>query len=219
MNRTVQFLVSLAVLLVTGGVHADVFDRTGAQLAVDSGLSLPTVQPMIVGDAAIFGAGSASDIIFAIPLVPADALGDRPFRIAVSINMTRVTDDWDPYIVLSDGDRYAGVNVFDNESGGAGYVQGSIAGTSAPLGMTQVLFRNAGFPAVGEAIDIELVFKFDGTVLTSEISTLSNSGVYSSQFLDPTKPISMMLVRDNEGSEQYQLNSIRIQNPRPVVRP
>lgn len=219
MKTALHFFLAAQLLMFSGVVHADVYDRTGAELAIDSGVSFPTVQPAIIGDAAIFGAGTPSDIIFAIPLVPADGLGSRPFRIAISINMTRVTDDCDPYIVLSDGARYAGVNVFDNEGGGAGYVQGSITGTTAPLGMTQVLFRNVGFPAVGEEIEIKIVLRFDGAVLTSEISTLSNTGVYSSQFLDPTQPISVMLVRDNEGSEQYQVNSIRIQNPRPVARP
>ena len=199
-RRTLVASVALG-LIFASVAQAVVLWHTGAELATDQTIAFPTVQPTILDDSAIFGAGDGSDILFSIPLVPAEALGERKFRIVVSLNMTRLTADTDPFFALGDGMRYAGVNIFDNQAGGVGYVQGPIIGTSGPLGMTEVLFVGAGFPEIGEAYDVDIVFRFEGYRLTSEITFRGQTALYSSDYLDPTKALSFMLIRDNEGSE------------------
>ena len=76
---------------------------------------------------------------------------------------------------------------------------------------TDLLFAGAGYPDVGESFGllVTLILQAKGT--TVELSYLSGSGSsVSGVTLDVTRDINLVLLRDDDIGQQYQLNSVTV---------
>jgi hypothetical protein len=73
-------------------------------------------------------------------------------------------------------------------------------------------FQNGGFPAVNSNFVISLQFSFSqfSTTLTGGFFNSTATASTGSQLLNPLTNLSFAMVRDNESSEQYQVNSLDI---------
>ena len=83
-----------------------------------------------------------------------------------------------------------------------------------------LLFEGAGFPGILGSFDVDLTLTLGDTSTIVDLSYLSGSGSFtSSVVLDRAQEISLLLVRDNNIGEQYQVNSVTVTTPVSVPEP
>jgi hypothetical protein len=131
--------------------------------------------------------------------------------------MTRLSSDWDPSIGLSDGTVISGALLADNNDGEGFAVSFldsvDVAEVRCDLScngrMLRSEFDSAGYPEIGQAVDISLTFEFELTATIIELSYLGSSARFQSQrTLDPTMALSFMLIGDERQRESYQVNTL-----------
>ena len=182
---------------------------TGEDLYDDKKVSFPTDFPTLDGTAINFASGSIPNgklIEYALKGIPKK--GDVVVR--VTMNLTRLSNDWDPYIVLTDGTNWSGVAVYENSGGGVSTVEGTDSGDRGVLSGSNVLFSPVAIPAIGGSVDVAVEFTLSTAATSISASLLGSSGSYVSGPLDRTS-LSFVFMRDNEASESYGVNSLSIQ--------
>jgi hypothetical protein len=191
---------------------------TGAELLDEPRASFPSVAPTLAGSAIVLGPGNDNDKLVQLALVPAGFCGAPvpSCTISAQLNLTRLVDDSDPFILLSDGSHVIGGVIVDNLDGGAGIHTGEDLGSSwRPISGEDVL-SNLGYPAIGESVVVHLLFDLRPTESLVTISYRGGTATRSVTGLDRAQALSLLLARDNESSEQYQLNSLSVSaNPAP----
>jgi hypothetical protein len=197
-------------------VHAGTISYTGADLYNDPNVSFPTTTPQLDGESLVFGTGSSNDKLLVLPLFTSGSLPQtHPTDVEISINLTRLacvgycvdgSIDHDPEFLLRDGSYLVGA-VASNDNGGQGStIAWSVSGTRTSASS---LFTNAGYPNIGDSVDIYVTFTLDNNYTEVGISYLAGSGTTTSTTkLNIRDDLDFVLLRDNDAGEQYQINSL-----------
>ena len=197
--------------------HAATMTFTGADLFNNPNVSFSTIAPTVSRSSLIIAPTTISfEKLLVLPLIPAGSLsGAIPEPISVSINLTRLTDDYDPRILLSDGSNLVGAAIQDNNGGEAfgntlidlGNVIASVERTTG--------FVGAGYPAVGGSFDINLDWTLQSGLTTVDFAFGSGSASHSeiTRALNPTSAIDFVFVAENDTAENYQINSLTVTTP------
>lgn len=143
--------------------------------------------------------------------------------MSITINLTRLPcssgcvgneNDFDPHVMIGDGSSLVGGLFADNGDGQGFAVEMDDGGNVGTNRNVSLLFGGAGFPDIGGSFDVDLALTLGETSTTVDLSYLSGSGSFiSSVVLDRTQDLSLLLVRDNDIGEQYQVNSVTITTP------
>lgn len=195
---------------------------TGADLLANPLVQFPIGAPSLNGTSVHYG-GSAMSFgeLVSIPLAQFGIGFDgSPTTISFSVNLRRMTVDWDAFIVLGDGTSLLGAAAGDNSNGQAAAEVMDDLGDSGSSPVATILYTDAGFPAVDEFLDVALSFLLETTQTTMEVSfgTGSATHVFAQSF-SAGAPLSLVLLRDNDISEQYQLRSITLDVPMAAPEP
>lgn len=212
------FLIGVSVFLVAQAAvtpAALVFEGTGAEFAADPLASFPTVAPTASGAAIDFVTLTTNEILALYPLAEAgrfSGLAD-PIVISIQANLTRLSDDFDPVFLATDGSGAVGGQPGDNPGGSARAIEATLAGNAINLIDTPFIFDNAGFPAIGEDLDVDIEIILGLASTSIEVSFLSSSATATTMALNRDAELSFLLVSNSfiADSENYRLNSLRLE--------
>ena len=209
MGRGLKALALSALLAAPVASQAALITLTGAEVYADSRSSFPTVTPTVSGSSLVFGSGSASQQLLRFSIGPAGACASAAScSVTIEVNLTRLTDDSDPLILLSDSTRMIGAVTFDNLGGGAGLIDALDQGTTGQTVTNTTVLANLGYPAIGDSYLVRLVYDLRPTDSGVAVSLLGDAASGTLSGLDLTEELRLVLLRDNDGAEQYQLNSL-----------
>jgi hypothetical protein len=190
---------------------------TGDDLYDAKQITFPTTEPALDGESLVFGPGAEPNgklIQFALK-------GGNPNKgllITVNATLTRLSADWDPYLVVGDGSRWVGVAIFDPSSG-ASATGGMARMEGVDLGDrglpdyytgSVVVVAQGGFPAVGGSVDVTLEFLLTDYSTTVSGYMLGGAGSYVAPALNRESGISVILMRDNEPNESYAVEAMSV---------
>jgi len=199
----------LFLAITTSAVHATPISLTGEELYNDPQVSFPTTAPILTGTSLFFDSGVREfEKLFVLPLYPASTSTSGPIEVSISMNLTRLTSDWDPHLLLSDGNTLVGPVIADNVGGQALATVMTDLGDVGQRDVLQSVMTGAGYPAIGESFDVDALFTVDKLLTTVDVAFLSGSTTFTTSALDPTAGLSFVFMRDNDVGEQYQVNSI-----------
>lgn len=206
-------LLTLAVLIAPTATMAGTITYTGLELATLSGVTFPTAAPVTSGSSIQFTAGARSKLLSLDLFSAGELSGQLPTSLSIEVNFTRLSNDFDPFFLLSDGGKMAGGGVFDNGGGGSQFLTLDDQGTLGNL-LSATFVDGLGYPGVGQADTLKMDFGFAGNILsqTNTFRGTVTSHTYASELLNFSLPITFVLLADNE-TEQYQINSIGITTP------
>lgn len=214
--------VSLSLGSISTAVQATPITMTGEDLFNSPQVSFQTTTPTLNGTSLAFGSGAEQfGKLFEIPLFPTGFLSSSSpaVEISVSMNLTRLpcvgacvggSADWDPHILLSDSSSLVGPVIADNIGGEALATEMTDLGNVGQRNVLTSVFTGAGYPVIGEAFDVDVLFTLDNLLTTVDVAFLSGSTSFTSTRLDRTASLSFVFMRDNDIGEQYQVNSITI---------
>jgi hypothetical protein len=213
--RTI-FLASLILVMTNAHVASAQPTRfwTGADLYTDNRITLPTTVPTLNGTSLIFGPGGPEfGKLITYRIVPA-AKG-RDLLISVTMNLTRLTNDWDAQILLSDGNRMIGVSVSDFQGGPQGQlgqiVRADLGDRGIRVGTDGSLFTAPGFPAIGESIVATVTFLVSDTFTQVTGTMLGTTATFFDFPLNRDGRLEFVFMRDNDLGESYGVNSLAIE--------
>ena len=211
-----SFLGMMLFLACASVASANSFTLTGAELLADPNVQFPTTTPTLNGSSLVFGAGVVPfEKLFILPLLGAGSGSSDPLTISVSMNLTRLTNDWDPHILLGDGSRLVGVVIADNFGGQALSTEMTDMGNVGQRNTLTEVFNSAGYPNVGGAFDVNVVFRLEEFLTRVDVSFLSGATTYNTLALNRSAGIDLVFMRDNDFSEEYQVNSVTVSRPVP----
>jgi len=197
---------------------------TGSDLLANPSVQFPIGAPSLNGASLVFdtnGIGFGKHA--SIPLGQFGVVfTGAPTTVSFSVNLTRLTDDWDAFIVLGDGTSLLGAAAGDNSNGqGAAEVMDDLGDRgSNPNPTATILFTNAGFPSIGGSFDFVFSFLLESSQTTMDVSFNGGSATHVfSRSLNAGAPLSLVFIRDNESYERYQLNSITLNAPNGIPEP
>lgn len=195
-----------------------------ALLGVD-GVTLPNGGPDAVsGGSVIYNQPANDAVLISVPLAN---VVDNPFDFSVSINLTRLTNDFDPRFYVSDGQNLLGLTFEDHDGGSFRALTGSLSGDGRLALETggELLGNNVGFSATGGSFDANISFQAasGGPIISGELRGVS--GISSlSQALNLGSGLHLLLVSSsnsstsNPSSENYSFNSLTFDST-PVPAP
>lgn len=213
--------------VVINNSAASVMTLSGADLLTSPYVSFPTTQPVQNGNSLIFPAGGGPlDKLFSLDLE--GYAPNLPTAFSLSVNLTRLPcvgacagqpDDWDPEILIGDDDWLVGFSIAENLSGAAA----AVTMVNQPNNGSNRSFTNiisgAGFPNIGDSVDVMAFFALGSNSTTLDLDLRGSTGSYIFPVaLDMSSGLELVLVRDNDVGEQYQINSITL-NFNPVPEP
>jgi hypothetical protein len=223
MIKRVAFLVTwvwacVICTLSANSSHASAITLSGADLYSSSSVTFPTTQPTLDGNFLVFGPGGIS-----LEKLLVLSLGDYisvTSNLSISINLTRLpcngscawgeVNDWDPGLLLSDGVQLFGFRLVDNTSGWNAIAYNDEGNhLSSDLGYTD--FPGSSFPSIGEFVEVSATFTLQDSQTLLDVSFLDQSGSATrAMAFDVNSGLSLVLARDNDRGEQYQINSITL---------
>ncbi len=232
-NRAWRRGMLALLVLASSAASADVVTLTGADLYALRGSKVffPTTPPVLDGTSLVFGPDGNSLKLMVVPLIDAGTYGPTDtVSIALRLSITRLvcsscgvaSYDFDPNFLISDGTHLVGALTADNDNGsalGASFVDAGTSGTSRDL--SAPVFTDAGYPDIGTAFDVTLLFTIAPGVTTTEITYFGKTGNASvfTRALNPAAGLSFVFLRDLDahiGGEQYQINSLTMPNAVPA---
>lgn len=103
--------------------------------------------------------------------------------------------------------------------GGAGTVlEFNDLGNAGGLTSSQVIFTNAGYPAIGSSFEVNPDFILD-TGTTLDLSFIGGQATAGLQGLFRSAPTDFVLLKEGDPGAQYQINSLTISSPALVPIP
>lgn len=205
-------LLSVLILLIAvpSSEATVIYDETfsGADLYNHPDVLFFNSPTSLNGSSLVFGTGYGPDEkIMELPFVPSNILSSTyPVNMAISINLTRLTGDFDPSFYFSDGTHSFGGKIQDNSQSAEG------TGSYLSDGKRVDLFYDAGYPSIGGSFSVNLYFTLlDGTADVS-MSFLNGSGSANnvSTLLNPSAGLAFQFLTDNEIKERYQINWLHL---------
>ena len=186
---------------------------TGADLYSDNRIAFPTAGPTLSDTSLIFGPAGPEFGKLITYRVPASKGSDR--LISVTMHITRLTEDWDPHILLSDGRRLIGVAVSDagaTEGGISQVVRADAGDRGIRDGQDSRLFTSSLFPAVGESVLVTVAFLVCDASTYVTGTMLGTTGSFFDVPLNRDDQLEFVFMRDNDTGESYQVNSLAIES-------
>jgi hypothetical protein len=227
-----RLLAAACCCLFSAFSQAATITYSGADLYNDPNVSFPTLTPTLNGTSLVFGTGASVRYqkLLELPLFPAGSLStSSPTTISISINLTRLpcvtsagcaggVEDSDHHFALGDGTNLVGGAASDG-IGGAGTASAyTDRGNSAGLTSSQVIFTNAGYPAIGSSFEVNLDFTLD-TTTTMDLSFLGGLGTAGFPEMFRAAPIDFVFLKEGDPGEQYQINFLTITSDALTVVP
>jgi hypothetical protein len=127
--------------------------------------------------------------------------------------------DWDPFIAIGDGESLIGFQLNDpGEVFAEEHKDVGIAGER--VRHDRATGQSIPFPGIGDSVEVRLDFilQQDASSLTIAVQGNNVSAAYTAaQKITTQVPLSLVLLRDNDLGEQYQVNSISISTPLTAV--
>ena len=127
--------------------------------------------------------------------------------------MTRLSDDWDPYLMIGDGTYFVG-GVISEDDGGevlAADVETRPYPTPGSANLAGSLATAAPVPVVGGTVEAEIWFELTSTSTTVSMlvqGQLSLLTYTSLRTFDLNEAIYFALISDSNEGEIYQINSL-----------
>jgi hypothetical protein len=147
-------------------------------------------------------------------------------QLNVTVNFTRLEAfggsplDFDPYIFVGDGSDLLGASIADNLNGAGTAQEFADVGTSGAYISSTVVFTDAGYPTIGGTVEVDFGFTFGETLADMTMAFNAGSGSHTfSRTMNVGAGLSLVLLKDNDGGEQYQLNFITLDAPSAVPEP
>ena len=222
--RLFVFILAHLLLWPVFAQAAPISFTAEALLGVD-GVTLPNGGPdSISGGSVIYNQPNDNAVLISVPLAN---VVDNPFDFSVSINLTRLTNDFDPRFYISDGQNLLGLTFEDHDGGSFRAITGSLSGDSRTALETgdESLAMNTGFPGGGGSFDANISFRVSNSTPTISGELLGVSGVSSlSQTLNLSNGLHLLLVSSSNSSpftsslENYSFNSLTFDST-PVSAP
>ena len=195
--------------------------------------TFPTLTPTLNGTSLVFGTGASVRYqkLLELSLFPAGSLStSSPTTISISINLTRLpcvtstgcaggsAEDSDHHFALGDGTNLVGGAASDGLGGAGTASYYTDRGNSAGLTSDQVIFTNAGYPAIGSSFEVNLDFTLD-TNTTMDLAFLGGQETTGFPGMFRAAPIDFIFLKEGDPGEQYQINSLTISSPALVPIP
>ncbi len=215
--RSITVMAALGCLafLATPSHATVVFQGTGADFAADPLTTFPTITPLPSGDAVDFVANTPNQILARYPLVTAGTFAGSqgPITIAIETTLTRLSDDFDPVFLVTDGTNAVGGQIGDNPNGSARAIEALLATDSVLLISTPFIFDNASFPSVGLPLDAMIDIVLEPTDSTVHVSFLNGAATAQAFALDRTADLEFLLVANSfvPDGEIYQVNTLTLE--------
>lgn len=201
-------IASLALAVaIHGSASGASVSLTGAELVGHPLAAFPTTAPAVIGSSVRFAAGGADHAVLLRLSLPSA----NSSSIAFSVDLTRLgSGDWDPFVGVADGVRVLAGAVGDNVNGQGAANFSADQGTVAPLLQPgTVLFQNAGFPGEGQSVTARFLFSRLGDSTRMDFSFGAAAGTHAFPWALGSN-IDLVLIRDNDEEEAYQLDSITL---------
>ena len=191
------------------------FSGTGQDFFEDPAATFPTAQPGLAGTSLDFSAAVDNEVLAVFPLATAGSFpGSAPIVITYTLGLTRLSDDFDPVFLASDGATVVGGQVGDNPNGSARLIAGTLSDSLVTVSEDPLIFQNAGFPAIGESVDAVIEIVLGDTSSEVTVSFLEGEAISdSSQVLDRGADLSFLLVANSAVTtgELYRLDSATLE--------
>jgi hypothetical protein len=218
MHAKIRTAVGVALVALAVSATAGNKSWSGDDLYAAKQISFPTTEPTLDETSLLFGPGTEPNgklIQYTIKNV--NPKHDTLIRIRATL--IRLSADWDPYIVVSDGARWIGVAIFDpsaasSPTGGMARMEGAdLADRGLPDYYTGAIIVVAagGFPGVGETVDVTLEFLLSDASTTVAGAMLGGAGSFVAPPLNRSSSLSVVLMRDNEPTESYGVETLAIE--------
>ena len=222
-------------LAASSAASAAPLTLTGADLLGSAWVTFPTIQPTVSGDSLMFGQNGSLAKLMVLNLSDAGVVLGYDQHLMVKVNLTRLpctiqnakcaqsqSQDFDPRVLLGDGTYLLGGNIGDNDNGHGTAHEMFDSGTLGVPISSSALFTNAGFPAIGSVVEAYFDFMIGGTLTTMGMAFNAGSGTYTfANSLSIGTDLSLVLLKDNEDGERYQVNfvtiDVRSQVPEPAT--
>ncbi len=219
-------VVGILVIALELPAHAATMTFTGADLFNDPNVLFPNGNPTVSGSSLIFDPQTSSDHekLLVLPLLPSGGLlGLISETISISINLTRLSDDHDPLLMLGDGSNLVGAAIEDGTTGAprkTTLIDSGNVGTSRQVSSGNMV-EFLGYPAIGGSFDINVDWTLQTGLTRIDVAFGSGSISYTeiTRALDPTSAIDFVFMSENDVGEQYQINSLTVTIPDPIPEP
>ncbi len=219
----ITMAIGLVVSSLTGAAPLTL---TGAELYANSAVTFPTIQPTLNGSSLVFGPGGQFVKLMVVDLPAVGIVLGVEQPLTVTVNFTRLAAasgqpwDFDPYIFVGDGSYLLGASIADNISGAGTAQEFADSGTSGSYISSTVVFGDAGYPPIDGTVEVDFAFKFGGTVADMTMAFGAGSGSHTfSRTLNVASGLDLILLKDNDGGEQYQVNFITLDAPSTAPEP
>jgi hypothetical protein len=200
---------------------------TGADLYSNSNATLHSGITSLSGSSLLFRSldvpSSQYDKLVSLPM---SSLGHWENKegvvVNVSLNLTRRPcinassqacsdrEDHDIAVALGNGRYIVGAEIADNYNGSVFHQEFVDRGTYGTNARHDLLYRNTGFPDVGQSYVVNATFTLNSSNTLVDSKFMSGAGSRAGSALGRPSDLSFLLMRDNEPGEQYQLNSLLI---------
>lgn len=231
--RKVRSACALLVLAMAPMSAAVGETLSGVDLLSSPFASFPSQVPKVAGTSIYFewGIGAGTPLMNLVRFqVPPGATVPSTGDVVLSAtwNVTRLSclgfcapapEDFDPSFMLSDGTTMLGFGLGDN-NGGQLVSQSDF--DLGPAGLARTLYSletGTGFPAIGDAFDVELMFTLHDAGTDARIKYLGIERTWSFAQTLSRSGLSLVLGQDNDPGERYQVNSLRLPDAEAVPIP
>ena len=234
-QRVAFGIMFVAATVLSHSGSAATVSFTGTELVGASGVSFPTSAPTVSGSSIVFGPNStpfaklvAIDLS-AIGLVPATT---HPVQLTVAMNLTRLpcanipdacdgaVTDWDPTVLLLDDAHHmvgAQLNDRPGEVLAEEYQDVGVAGQRL---IHTTVIDSIAYPDIGNSIDVRLDYLLSTAASNVTVTVPGDSATFQAvQTLHTPGFFQVVLMRDNDPGEQYQLNSVSVSTLSAVPEP
>ncbi len=220
-----------AICMVAGlAVTAAPLTLTGAELLVSPNVTFPTVTPALNGTSLVLGGGSHYAKLLSYGVDPTNNIPSAgEVTVRVIWNLTRLvcvgecsggSDDWDPMFLLTDGSMMFGFQLADNSGGEVWTTSFTDLGTAGANWTRYGSQSGTGFPDLGSSISVSLDFTLHDDGLTAHVQYPNVDRSFTWQTpMARTSNLALLLVMDNDGGEQYQLNYMQFPDLAAVPEP
>ncbi len=225
-------LTTLGPLIVVGGVLAGsshqaaagdevVFAGTGTEFIVHPKAEFFASTPVANGTRMEIEATTANVVLAKFLLATpgtfqAIGVGDDPLCFRIELEITRLSDDFDPVFAISDGTSIVAGQIGDNPNGSARAIAGTIAGAAITIIEDPLIFTQAGFVPIGQSLTATVEVTLESAQTQVRVFYLAGDATATTTVtLDPQAELSFMLIANSfvEPFERYGVDQITLLRP------
>ena len=213
-----RFLLSVLLCCSAYSLAADaratvVFDGTGLDFLNDPDAAFPNGLPSTAGTSIDFASFGENEILAAYPLAPAGSFsGATVVQVLITANLTRLSDDFDPVFLVTDGANAVGGQVGDNPNGSARAIEATLGAGAVSVLSDGFIFDDAGFVAIGESLDVFVRVAIDATTDVQVSFLAGDATTTSATSLDREAALEFLVVANSFlVDEAYRINTLQLE--------